>query len=76
MAQLSLYLDNDTYNIVSLQAKAENISISKLAAKILKKGLDEYRIKNIQSLCGALADTDLEIPAEIPVSLDIKRENI
>ncbi|MBN1798842.1 MAG: ribbon-helix-helix protein, CopG family [Spirochaetales bacterium] len=75
MAQLTIYLDDDTINKIEKAAEDCHSSVSKWVRENLKKVLENDWPDSYFNIFGSLDDTDLSEPEEIDPGNDIKRDN-
>jgi hypothetical protein len=73
MAQLTIYLDEDTVRRVERAAKQSGSSVSAWVKERLTDALDDRWPPGFFDLFGTLRDQDLERPAQLDPALDIKR---
>jgi hypothetical protein len=76
MAQLTIYIDDETLAKVEKAARKEKESISAWVKKRLSGALVSEWPKGFFDLCGSLKDTDFSRPPQPDWSLDRKREEL
>ena len=75
MPQVSLYLDKPLYMEIRTKAKEKGTSLSKYVSEALKEHIDDSWPEGyFEKYFGIFADDPLELPEELPWSLDAKRE--
>jgi len=74
MPQLSLYLDKPLYMELKTKAKEKEVSISNFVSEALRERIDNDYPEGFFDLFGCLADDPLEVPEELPWSLDAPRK--
>ena len=76
MSQITIYLDNNTINLVNKSASQEHESVSAwIKKRILRSLSNEWPASFRQSL-GRLEKDDLVEPKEIDFSKDARREQL
>ena len=76
MPQLSLYVDQQTLEIVEKMAKMNNTSISKWVCTQIKRSAQSNWPDNFFNQFGALADTDFGEVDSLSFESDSKREEL
>jgi hypothetical protein len=76
MAQLTIYLDNDTINKIEKAASDANVSVSKWVRDKLELILENDWPESYFTVFGTLNDNDIDEPEELHPCNDIKRETI
>jgi hypothetical protein len=74
MAQMTLYLDEDTRRRVEEAAAREQVSVSRWVKDRLKRALDAHWPPGYFELLGSLSEGDLERPGELAPGGDSPRE--
>ncbi|MDH5718833.1 MAG: DUF6364 family protein [Spirochaetia bacterium] len=74
MAQLSLYIDDETLKKVEKAAKNQNISVSKWITSRIKNSFKTSWDENFFSLFGSIKDESFKRPDQIESKYDAKRE--
>ena len=74
MAQISIYIDDDTLKQIEIAARKENDSISKWVKKRLVSSLKTAWPKDYFDLWGALKDDSFKRPSQIGPSKDRQRQ--
>jgi hypothetical protein len=74
MAQLTIYLDNDTINKIEKAASDSNVSVSKWVRDKLELILENDWPASYFTVFGALDENDIDEPEELHPDNDIKRE--
>ena len=74
MAQLTLYIDDETRSKIEAAAKTAGSSVSAWVAQRLRESVEEAWPKDYFDLLGSLATSDLERPKELRGQGDIPRE--
>jgi hypothetical protein len=73
MAQLSLYLDNDTYKQLTKRAKSAHKSKSLYVAESLQRSFDSGWPAGFFDLFGSIKDESFDVPEDAVFSDDEKR---
>jgi hypothetical protein len=75
MAQLTIYLDDETQRKAKKAAVREGKSLSRWARENLSRAADEGRTwpKGYFALFGSIDDSSFEIPQELPLEGDAPR---
>ncbi|MCD6116213.1 hypothetical protein J7K93_04290, partial [bacterium] len=73
MAQLSLYIDENTLKKIELAAKIENISISKFVTKRINETLKDSWPDKYDSLFGSIHDETFNAAEQLSSKNDIPR---
>lgn len=76
MAQLTLYLDEDTRRRVEEAAAREKVSVSRWVKDRLRRALEGGWPSGYFELLGCLSGSDLERPGEITLADDSSRETL
>lgn len=76
MAQLTLYLDDDTRKRVEVAASREQVSVSRWVKDRLQRALDGEWPPGYFKLLGSLSKSDLERPLELSQADDLCRESL
>ncbi len=76
MAQLSLYIDENTLKKIGIAAKIENISISKFVTKKINDALRSSWPDKYDSLFGSMTDETFDFVKPLNNKNDIPRENL
>ena len=76
MAQLTIYLDDDTIKRIENAAGHEHSSISKWVKNRLLESLEKQWPSDFFSLQGSLSEGDLMEPPELDFSQDTPREKL
>jgi hypothetical protein len=74
MAQLTLYVDDETRTKIESAAKSAKLSVSAWVTRTLRTTLEDSWPENYFELLGSLADSDLERPRELSSRHDVRRE--
>lgn len=74
MAQLSLYLDAPTFELLKGNAEREKLSLSKMAQRAIASYANHGWNEGFWDLYGAVDDGTFVAPAELPLELDAPRE--
>ena len=74
MPRMSLYIDQDLYAELMFKAKEKEMSLSSFVSEVLKEHLDDSWPEDFLEVFGSLEDDPMEIPEELPWSLDVKRK--
>ena len=76
MAQLTIYLDDETAKRIEQEAKAQHSSVSKwVKSKIIQFFQKEWP-EDFKTILGSLKDSDLQVPEELPSGNDTPREKL
>ena len=76
MAQLTIYLDDDSIQRIEAAAAREKSSVSKWVKTRLVDALDSKWPHGYFELFGSLADGDFSRPAQLDPGLDASRETL
>ena len=76
MAQLSLYLDNNTYDKVEFAADSGGVSISKYVTSIIKEHFDSQWTPDYPGLFGSVTDDTFFPCGAEKITEDTARESI
>ena len=76
MAQLTVYIDEDTLKRIEKAAKAENCSVSKWVRDRLVRDLKTTWPKGYFELFGSLAGERLERPEQPRLENDVPRQSL
>ena len=76
MPQLSLYIDQETLNKISLAAKIENLSISKFVVKKLNESMHDSWPENYGELYGSIDDESFDTADTLTFENDTPREQL
>lgn len=78
MAQLTIYLDEETARKARLAARREGVSLSRWARTRLGEAADEGRVwpAGFHDLYGSIADSTFQVAEDTPVAYDSKREEL
>ncbi len=76
MAQLTIYVDENTRSRVEDAARAAGVSVSKWVKQQLEVALADRWPADYFNLFGSLADTDLPAPDELCFEQDTPRESL
>jgi hypothetical protein len=76
MAQLTIYLDDESLHRIESAAGRENSSVSKWVKNRLIRSLEDQWPADYYQLLGSLADSDLERPSDPAPSADSPRESL
>ncbi len=76
MAQLTIYIDDDSIKRIEEAAAREKSSVSGWVKKRLVQSLEDQWPAEYLKLLGALADSDLQRPPEPEPSADTPRESL
>lgn len=74
MAQLTIYLDDESIRRIEGAAARENSSVSGWVKRRLIQSLDDQWPQGYFDLFGSLSSTDLEEPSELNPADDVPRE--
>ena len=74
MAQLTIYLDDDSFRKVKETAKRDRLSVSRWARRRLIEGLAQTWPSGYFELFGTLADSDLARPPQGKMGDDSPRD--
>ena len=74
MAQLTVYIDDETRRRIELAARRANTSVSQWVKERLSSALETEWPRGYFDLFGALKDADLERPAQPGSAEDVDRE--
>ena len=74
MAQLTVYIDEQTRKKIEIAAKNANASVSQWVKARLTEALEHTWPEKYFDLFGALGDSDLQRPAELRPEDDAPRE--
>jgi Ribbon-helix-helix protein, copG family len=74
MPQLTVYLDEKTRRRIEKAAREGDVSVSQWVKEKLTQALERDWPPGYFELLGSLTDSDLERPAQPPLSSDIPRE--
>jgi hypothetical protein len=72
--QVSLYIDEETLNRISIAAKTEHVSLSKYVSSKLRHSLDDEWPDQYGELFGAITDETFTVPS--PSAPDTPRESL
>ncbi|MBW1894504.1 MAG: toxin-antitoxin system, antitoxin component [Deltaproteobacteria bacterium] len=76
MAQLSIYIDENTLKKIEVAAELENISISKFVTKKINKTIEGSWPDNFDSLFGSIRDETFNIIGPVSYKNDVPREKL
>jgi len=76
MPQVSLYLDKLLYKELESIVKKKGVSMSSFVGGMLKEYLDDTLPDEFYKAIGSLKDDPIEVPEELPFSLDCKRKSL
>jgi len=78
MAQLTIYLDEETARKARVAAQRAGVSLSRWARTRLGEAVDEGRAwpAGFHDLYGSLADPSFQVAEDIPAVCDSKREEL
>ena len=76
MAQLTVYLDDNTLKKIGLAAKREHKSVSRWVKKRLVAVFEHSWPERYFDIFGSLANEKLERPGPLDFSNDVKRTNL
>jgi hypothetical protein len=76
MAQLSIYLDEDSLQKIRRAAEQEGKSVSEWVRDRLNNSLEEQWPDEYFDVFGALEENDLQRPEQIPFDRDRSREDV
>jgi hypothetical protein len=74
MAQLTLYIDDNTRSRIERAAKEANVSVSRWVKDRLVKALDSEWPAAYSELFGSLSEDDIRRPTALPETHDHPRE--
>jgi len=75
MAQMTIYLDEETQKAVESAAARSSVSVSRWARERLKEAAGrEFGKGSLDEFFGCIEDTSFEAPEELPASKDSRRE--
>lgn len=74
MAQLTIYIDEDSIKRIETAAARENSSVSGWVKKRLLQSLEDTWPKEFLAVLGALSESDLQRPVEPETASDAPRE--
>ncbi len=74
MAQLSLYIDEETLRKIELAAKIEKTSLSKWVVSRLKDAVEGSWPRSFGELFGSIEDETFTVPEKMTFDSDSKRE--
>lgn len=74
MPQVSVYIDQETYERIEVAAKTENVSLSKYVSRKLRQSLDDAWPVNYDRLFGAIDDPSFA--RSQPEGKDLPRERL
>ena len=74
MPQVSIYIDEETYQRIVIAAKTEKVSLSKFVTRKLRHSLEDTWPVNYDRLFGAIDDPDFGVPP--PQAEDSPREQL
>lgn len=73
MAQLSLYIDDETMNSMRKKAAISSLSLSKYVASLVRSDVGNGWPEGYWGLFGSIQDKTFDEPAELSFDLDGKR---
>jgi hypothetical protein len=76
MAQLTIYIDQDTIRKIENAAAESNVSVSRWVRDRIETALKDQWPASFSRLFGALSGTDFEEPEELDYKNDASREKI
>lgn len=77
MAQLTIYIDDETRRGIEQAARASGMSVSGWVKERLTRSLrSEWPEGYFENVIGSLADDDIQRPEALPESLDVPREEL
>ena len=76
MAQLTVYIDDETRRRIEIAAKRADTSVSQWVKRRLTNALQTEWPDDYFDLLGALSGTDLERPAQLRSEDDTPRESV
>ena len=76
MAQLTIYIDEETLKKIEFAAKQEHKSISKWVKSRIETFLNKSWPEDYSKLFGSLSEDDLKIPEELKFDMDQKRPSL
>ena len=76
MAQLTIYLDDDSIRRIEAAAERDKSSVSRWVKNRLLQSLEDQWPPRFFDLCGALGQDDLNRPPQPDFSLDAPRESL
>ena len=75
MAQLTVYIDEQTRKQIEIAARNANASVSQWVKARLTEALQRTWPENFFELFGSLSGSDLERPPELRVEDDVRRDS-
>ncbi len=76
MAQITIYIDEQTLKQIEIAAEKEHDSISKWVKKRLVSSLKKTWPKDYADLFGSIADASFKRPTQVKAVLDRKRQSL
>lgn len=76
MAQLTIYIDQDTIRKIENAAAENKVSVSRWVRDRIETALKDQWPASFSRLFGALAETDFKEPEELDYENDVPRETI
>lgn len=76
MAQLTIYLDDETRERIEKAAREADTSLSRWVKERLVRALDTEWPDGYFELLGSLSDVDLERPPQPPADADLERRSL
>lgn len=77
MGQMTIYLDDQTIREIETAAGREHLSVSRWVKERVKKSLRSgWPPGYFERVVGSLKDSEIEIPPELPFSLDRPRPEL
>ena len=75
MPKISVYVSKDFYEKVRSEAKWREKSMSSFVGRILREHFGDYWSEDFLEVFGSLEDDPMNVPEELPWSLDCPRES-
>ena len=76
MAQLTIYIDQETIRKIENAAAENRVSVSRWVRDTIQAALKDQWPASFSRLFGTLSGTDLEEPEELDYESDVPRETI
>ena len=74
MPQLSIYIDENTLNKISVAARIEKLSVSKFVVKKLNESMRDSWPQNFRELFGSISDESFDADKSLGFEKDVPRE--